>query len=257
MQHRPHQDSVILRCRLNLFSLPLLVKPARVLEGPSALNPYSPGRGDWGWRTTPVTVDAARRSGTAGTVQDPRVESPMSDWRSQPRNRSTSTKVDERGRVCTKCRKYKKWSQFAVNRSAKTGHRTWCKSCVSKHGERWREESDYYSVNRARLLAQKKAAYNPVSKKDYDLSTKYGISLADFRQMLRDQEYKCKICLCRIYVFSRIKRNNRVAVVDHCHLTGVIRGLLCHNCNRGLGLVADNYSTLARATRYVKFRGQI
>ena len=40
--------------------------------------------------------------------------------------------------------------------------------------------------------------------------------------------------------------------VDHCHETGKIRGLLCHNCNRALGLFKDNVEFLERAILYLK-----
>lgn len=41
-------------------------------------------------------------------------------------------------------------------------------------------------------------------------------------------------------------------VVDHCHKTGRIRGLLCHNCNRALGLLQDDVGVLRKAIGYLK-----
>ena len=41
-------------------------------------------------------------------------------------------------------------------------------------------------------------------------------------------------------------------VVDHCHATGKVRGLLCHNCNRALGLLKDKISVLKNAIQYLE-----
>lgn len=41
-------------------------------------------------------------------------------------------------------------------------------------------------------------------------------------------------------------------VVDHCHATGHVRGLLCHNCNRALGLLKDSEQALQRALKYLQ-----
>ncbi len=56
------------------------------------------------------------------------------------------------------------------------------------------------------------------------------------------QDGKCAIC--RIVP-------SRTMAVDHCHDTGAIRGLLCSNCNTGIGLLRDNPEILARAIIYL------
>jgi len=73
----------------------------------------------------------------------------------------------------------------------------------------------------------------------------------DFDAMLADQGGLCAICKTD-KAFSGGGDNRRFAI-DHCHATGVIRGLLCGNCNRMLGLAKDIPSVLRRAADYVEY----
>lgn len=72
---------------------------------------------------------------------------------------------------------------------------------------------------------------------------KYGITREDFRAMYVAQEGCCAICLGSV---SEAK-----AHIDHDHQTGLVRGLLCSNCNRGLGFFADDEGRLERAITYL------
>lgn len=74
-----------------------------------------------------------------------------------------------------------------------------------------------------------------------------GVTEAQYRSMHRDQSGRCGICRTRM----RSRRMKKFAV-DHCHTTGRIRGLLCSNCNTGLGLFKDNLDTLHRAIDWIK-----
>jgi hypothetical protein len=40
--------------------------------------------------------------------------------------------------------------------------------------------------------------------------------------------------------------------VDHCHVTGMVRGLLCNGCNRGIGFLGDSFTSVARAAKYLQ-----
>lgn len=78
----------------------------------------------------------------------------------------------------------------------------------------------------------------------------YGITLDDYERMLEEQQGKCRICLGEGFVMA--SHHKMKLVVDHCHATGVVRGLLCHNCNRALGLLQDSTESLERALDYLK-----
>lgn len=70
--------------------------------------------------------------------------------------------------------------------------------------------------------------------------SKYGITKAIYTSMVDSQGGKCAIC-------------GRIAalVVDHSHETGKVRGLLCSNCNSGLGFMGDNPVVLRTAADYL------
>ena len=78
----------------------------------------------------------------------------------------------------------------------------------------------------------------------------YKITLADYEKMYLAQEGKCKICGGEGFLMA--EHHKVRLVVDHCHSTGMVRGLLCHNCNRALGLLQDSVDSLQRALDYLK-----
>lgn len=85
---------------------------------------------------------------------------------------------------------------------------------------------------------------SPEKQKDRKLQERYGLTLVQYNEMCLKQEQKCKIC--------GIEQKLHV---DHDHLTGKIRGLLCNGCNRGLGFFSDNMAALEKAAQYLKDQG--
>lgn len=75
------------------------------------------------------------------------------------------------------------------------------------------------------------------------------VHAAQVRAMLRGREQDGKCAICR--VAEAYAPRKRLAV-DHDHRTGAIRGLLCGNCNAGLGQFKDNPDLLAAAIRYLQ-----
>lgn len=92
-------------------------------------------------------------------------------------------------------------------------------------------------------------AYRPVYR-DKHLQRTFGITLADYDAMLADQGGKCAIC--RGDQTATRWGNGTPFHVDHCHDTGKVRGLLCAECNTGLGKFKDSVVTLIRAAEYVR-----
>jgi hypothetical protein len=69
--------------------------------------------------------------------------------------------------------------------------------------------------------------------------------------MIAEQDNKCKICGCEEKRRSASEKIAPRLCIDHCHKTGVIRGLLCHDCNTGLGKFKDNIELLFKAVNYL------
>ena len=76
---------------------------------------------------------------------------------------------------------------------------------------------------------------------------KYNLTEEAYRALEESQNFKCKLC-------GLHKKDTRFGVldVDHCHQTGQVRGLLCGACNKVLGLVKENQTTLLRMIQYLK-----
>ncbi len=87
-------------------------------------------------------------------------------------------------------------------------------------------------------------AANPEKMRDNSLR-KFGITSADYDDLLDSQDGRCAICRC-----TACTSGKRFAV-DHDHATGVVRGLLCMHCNRGLGCFGDNRETILSAAAYL------
>ena len=80
----------------------------------------------------------------------------------------------------------------------------------------------------------------------YDLLKKYGITIDQYMEIYREQKGLCKICFTPHPPFGRDGLH-----VDHCHKKYKVRGLLCNNCNRGIGLFSEDAANLMRASEYV------
>jgi hypothetical protein len=102
-------------------------------------------------------------------------------------------------------------------------------------------DSDYMKAHRAQ---------NPVFWRKTHLQRRFNLSLEDYNKMLDAQGGKCAICLQP----ETQKRGGKLKAlsVDHSHITGAIRGLLCSDCNTGIGKLKDSTEILMNAVEYLK-----
>lgn len=70
---------------------------------------------------------------------------------------------------------------------------------------------------------------------------KYGLTLDDYDTLILRAEGRCEMCAQMTHRLN----------IDHCHETGVVRGLLCMNCNVGLGRMGDTLERAQQAVAYL------
>lgn len=106
----------------------------------------------------------------------------------------------------------------------------------------------YYhrNIDKMRLWAKTKAA-TPAYKKvhrDATLKKKYAISLEQYNTMFIEQKGLCLGC------YKHQSSFKKAFAVDHDHITGKVRGLLCMKCNCVLGYASDSTTILRRLADY-------
>lgn len=136
-------------------------------------------------------------------------------------------------KTCTACEETKPLSAFYLNGQKKRHSK--CRPCRNAQFKTWRESPSGREWKRRQTYS------------------KVGISVPDYDAMLNAQGGVCAIC----GKVERKRRNGRTVLlsVDHNHTTGIVRGLLCHKCNSGIGAFGDNPNVVAVAVAYLQ-KGQ-
>lgn len=80
----------------------------------------------------------------------------------------------------------------------------------------------------------------PKQNFQYNLKSRYGITPEDYYEMYEEQQGLCGIC-----------GEAKSLVVDHDHDTGDVRGLICQNCNLGIGQLKDSLVLLCQSIKYL------
>ena len=125
---------------------------------------------------------------------------------------------------CPDCHQWKPESDFPRNKNYKDDGHPSCKPC---HNARGKE-------SKQRLYG---------GSRHYHLMRRYGIGAAEFDALVALQGGVCPIC-----------GRETPEHVDHDHVTGAVRGILCFNCNGGLGQFRDSTDALRAAAIYLEQR---
>lgn len=114
---------------------------------------------------------------------------------------------------CRNCQQIKPFSDFSKNKRGVGGVNAYCRPCAL--------EINFW----------------------YDIGRKYGCTKKQYLSLLSKQDGVCAIC-------QQECEKGRLCV-DHCHNTGAVRGLLCRNCNLGLGNFKGDPDNLKEALNYL------
>ena len=156
-------------------------------------------------------------------------------------------------RTCYVCKEEKELTEFSKDKHSKGGGYTYsCKECRRKKNKEWREANpEKVKQKNAKNAAKRKEYYQSDtgirSSRNCHLKRMYGITLEQYEAMSEAQDHKCDIC-----GNPEMNNKNKVLCVDHNHNTGEIRGLLCGNCNVGIGNLQDNIELLKKSIIYLK-----
>jgi hypothetical protein len=117
---------------------------------------------------------------------------------------------------CSKCKETKKLDCFNNDKQTVTGKTSYCTKCINNK-------------------------YTKDEIKNFALKNRYSITLDIYNKMYINQKGCCDIC----------KNKFKKLVVDHCHKSTNVRGLLCNSCNSGIGFLKDNIESLKNAIIYL------
>ncbi len=122
---------------------------------------------------------------------------------------------DRQEKPCTRCGEVKPRDGFHRNRGSNDGLANFCKPCAIANSKAWHHKTGRY--------------------------TSKGTTPEDYRKVWEAQEGLCAIC-----------ERRPIEHIDHDHATGEFRGLLCPQCNTGLGKLGDSVAGLRKALAYLE-----
>lgn len=134
--------------------------------------------------------------------------------------------------MCKNC--YDKWLKIN-NPEYRERQLKQCKEWISANYEKYKDTKNQW-------IAKQDPKYMKEYKRIKKLAT-YGITPEDYDKMLIRQNNVCAICYG--------DNKGKTLHVDHCHNTGIVRGLLCFRCNFGLSYFSEDSEKMLRASKYL------
>lgn len=160
-------------------------------------------------------------------------------------------------KFCSKCATEKSMNDFFKDSTKKDGFCSNCKLCCSERSIKYRQKPEkrkqarirsrlWHKNNKEYAKKRKQLCYDATKQRVNKLKKFYGLTQQNYDDLLKKQMSCCAICKT-----NKATKKGGNFPVDHCHKTGKIRGLLCHLCNRGLGMFKDDLTLLQKAVEYI------
>lgn len=164
--------------------------------------------------------------------------------------------------ICSKCKEDKLEEEFIVDTRWRRGRGYLCSLCRKQYGKEYYQRNKDKIKNRSsewvkdnpdqhRLNGQRFRDCNPEYETNKALKKRYGITLEEYNSFFERQGGVCAIC-GNPETAKDYSGEVRKLSLDHDHATGVVRGLLCNNCNAGIGMLQDSILVIEKALEYLR-----
>jgi hypothetical protein len=168
---------------------------------------------------------------------------------------------DDNLKYCWDCKLTKPLSSFNKHTYSKDGRQNRCRACgnaacrayynsnIEAQRERARKRPPE-PIEKRRVWNKQWAEANPDRARYHSrkklLGSKYNMTIEEHDALFEAQGFKCGAC------GSSDPNSKKGWSTDHCHKTGIVRGIVCHHCNIGIGHAKDNIETIRSWIAYLE-----
>jgi hypothetical protein len=150
-------------------------------------------------------------------------------------------------KFCSGCKTVLPIERFS--KPKRDGYTSRCSECLRIEGREKHKKNmsnPEYRAKKAKYMRElrlRKPRSYEQRKKEW-LKSLYGMTVEDYNSLLNSQNEVCAIC-------SQPCKTKKGLAVDHNHITGKIRGLLCANCNGAIGMLQEDPDIIEKAKQYI------
>lgn len=159
-------------------------------------------------------------------------------------------------KYCPTCRQEKSTEEFGLDKNRTDGLRSQCKTCKKAAYDEWRRQNPEKHRAASSRYNQKMRQDQPdkfrADNRRRALAANYDMTPQDYEEKYLAQKGLCAICGRPERVFDSRTNSRRNLAIDHNHMTGQIRDLLCGSCNTAIGKLEDSPELCRIAARYLE-----